>query len=294
MKDGNRRVPVAACAYRGFKIIIFLLFFLLLGESGNSLYAQCKRENTVFLSGEKIFFDVYFKWGLLMPKAGTATMSVNEVPFEGQESIRQRLTFKTTSMFDHIFKMRDTIDTHYSMSLVPLQYEKRADEDGYFLVDKMTFMYNKNGKTHVPTIRYDRNRIKVDTTHIIDGCLYDLLSVTMYLRTVDMTTMNIGDEYPAAIGMGKDIIQIRFRYAGQSVIERGGNVKYKTFRFYMDVYDEAFTQSKEALEIWVSDDENHIPIKIRAKLKIGAAEVYFNRIEGNRHPFKSRIVISRR
>lgn len=289
MKDSNQVVPVAECVYRGFNIILLLL---LLGSS-NALHAQCKLKNTVFLSGEKIFFDVYFKWGLLMPKAGTAVMSVDEVSFEGKESIRQRLTFRTTSMFDHIFKMRDTIDTHFSMNLIPLQYEKRADEDGYFLVDRMTFQY-KDGKTYAPTIRYDRNRTKVDTTHIVDGCFYDLLSVTMYLRTLDMKSMDIGDEYPTAIGMGKDIIQIRFRYAGQSVIERGGNIKYKTLRFYMDVYDEAFTQTKEALEIWVSDDENHIPIKIRAKLKIGAAEVYFNRIEGNRHPFKSRVVIPRR
>ena len=26
---------------------------------------------------------------------------------------------------------------------------------------------------------------------------------------------------------------------------------------------------------WIGDDENHIPVKIRAKLKIGAAEVYY-------------------
>ena len=33
--------------------------------------------------------------------------------------------------------------------------------------------------------------------------------------------------------------------------------------------------AKEAAEVWIGDDENHIPVKIRAKLKIGAAEVYY-------------------
>lgn len=46
-------------------------------------------------------------------------------------------------------------------------------------------------------------------------------------------------------------------------------MKYRTRHFYIDIYDDAFTQSKEAAEIWIGDDENHIPIKIRAKLKIG-------------------------
>ena len=61
-----------------------------------------------------------------------------------------------------------------------------------------------------------------------------------------------------------------------------------------DIYDDAFTQSKEAAEIWIGDDENHIPIKIRAKLKIGAAEVYYKSSKGFRYPLTSRVEIKRR
>ena len=42
------------------------------------------------------------------------------------------------------------------------------------------------------------------------------------------------------------------------------------------------------------DDENHIPIKIRAKLKIGAAEVYYKSSKGLRYPLTSRVEIKRR
>jgi hypothetical protein len=87
---------------------------------------------------------------------------------------------------------------------------------------------------------------------------------------------------------------VRFRYAGQSIVEHGDNVKFKTKRFYMDIFDEAFTETKEAIEVWVSDDGNKIPIKIKAKLKIGSAEVKFRSISGNRHPLTSRIVIPSR
>lgn len=291
MKAGNQAVR-AVCASRGFKLVFSLLFFLFL-SGGNTLYGQCRMNDLVFSLGEKIYLDVYFKWGILMPKAGSAVISIDEVPFEGEPSIRQRLVFKTAPMFDRIYKMRDTIDTNYSMDMGVLQYEKRTEEGGYYLVDRMRFLYNGDS-TFVPTIRYDRNRTKIDTTHVYEGCLFDMLGVTMYLRTLDMETMSIGDEFPTAIAMGRDVIKIKYRYAGQSIIERKDNLKYKTLRFYMDVYDDAFTQSKEALEIWVSDDENRLPIKIRAKLKIGAAEVYFNKVEGNRYPLESQIFIPRR
>lgn len=291
MKAGNRAVR-EVCVSRAFKLVFGFLFFLFL-LGGNTLYGQCRMNDMVFSVGEKIYLDVYFKWGILMPKAGSAVISIDEVPFEGQPSIRQRLVFKTAPMFDHIYKMRDTIDTNYSIDMGVLQYEKRTEEGGYYLVDRMRFLY-KGDSAFVPTVRYDLNRTKIDTTHVYEGCLFDMLGVTMYLRTLDMKSMSIGNEFPAAIAMGRDIIRIKYRYAGQSIIERKDNLKYKTLRFYMDVYDDAFTQSQEALEIWVSDDENRLPIKIRAKLKIGAAEVYFNKVEGNRYPLESQIFIPRR
>ena len=98
-----------------------------------------------------------------------------------------------------------------------------------------------------------------------------MLSATMYLRSLDWSRLQMGDERPFLIAVGRDVVHAAFRYEGQQVIEREG-VKYRTRHFYVDVYDEAFTQSKAAGEVWIGDDENHIPIKIRAKLKIGAAE----------------------
>ena len=64
-------------------------------------------------------------------------------------------------------------------------------------------------------------------------------------------------------------------------------MKYRTRHFYIDIYDDAFTQSKEAAEIWIGDDENHIPIKIRA-------EVYYKSSKGLRYPLTSRVEIKRR
>ena len=56
---------------------------------------------------------------------------------------------------------------------------------------------------------------------------------------------------------------------------------------------DAFTQSKAAGEIWVGDDDNRIPIKIRAKLKIGAAEVYFKSAKGLRYPLSCEVKLKK-
>lgn len=285
-------LQAATCVCRGSKRIFGIaLLFILLGKV--ALYGQCELDNSTFSPGEKIYFDVYFKWGILMPKAGTAVMSIDDISFRGKEAIRQQLTFRTTGLIEKAFSMRDTVNTYYTPRLLPLFYEKHALEDGYYVVDEMDFIY-KDNKTYIPTKRYDRHRTKIDTTHVVNGCMFDILGVTMYLRSLNMDNVEIGDEFPASFVMGRDVVEIRYRYAGQSIIERSETVKYKTLKFDMDVYDDAVTQTRNAFEIWISDDENHIPIKIRAKLKIGAAEAYFRKVTGNRYPLSSEVIIPTR
>lgn len=285
-------LQAAACAYRGSKRIVGIALVLFLWGKV-ALYGQCELDNTTFSPGEKIYFDVYFKWGILMPKAGTAVMSIDDVSFRDKEAVRQQLTFRTTGLIEKAFSMRDTVNTYYTPQMLPLFYEKHALEDGYYVVDEMDFIY-KDNKTYIPTKRYDRRRTKIDTTHVVNGCMFDILSVTMYLRSLNMDNVEIGDEFPASFVMGRDVVEIRYRYAGQSIIERNETLKYKTLKFDMDVYDEAVTQTRNAFEIWISDDENHIPIKIRAKLKIGAAEAYFRKVTGNRYPLSSEVIIPTR
>jgi hypothetical protein len=63
---------------------------------------------------------------------------------------RYRLLFKTTSMFDHIFKMRDTIDCHYSKEMQLLRSEKRVSEGGKYLVDDLNSLTTKDLPGYVP------------------------------------------------------------------------------------------------------------------------------------------------
>jgi hypothetical protein len=238
-----------------------------------------------------------------MPRAGIAHFTVRETAYKGK-AWEYKLQFNTTGMFDKVYRMRDTLTTYFTEDNRVIFSDKRTEEGGYYLVDQLTFTGgtagaasgraagNAGSSASVHSFRYARSGVKIDTTLVVEGCLYDMMAATMYLRSIDWAGLRVKDEYPFRVIVGRDVVNVSYRYTGQAVVSPDEKTRYRTHHFYIDVYDPAFEQSKEAAEVWVGDDANHLPIRVRAKLKIGAVEVYIKTAATLKHPFTSKISIA--
>ena len=279
-------LAVAVCRSKLIGLWVGVLLLLL----PRAVDAQAIPVKERFNTGEEVQYELYFKWGLLMPRAGQATLSVREARYEGKKAYHYNLLFRTSGVFEKVFSMRDTIDCYFSPEMLLLRSEKRVNENDYYLIDDLKFSY-ENGRTSVHSHRYTPSQTKIDTMLVSEQYMFDMLGATMYLRSLNWEKMKQGDEFPFHVAIGRERINISFRYTGQQIVERNETLKYRTRHFFIDIYDDAFTQSNAAAEIWIGDDENHIPVKIRAKLKIGAAEVYYKSSKGLRYPLTSRVLI---
>ena len=240
----------AACASK-----LYICVFFLCVASLTSLRAQ-----TLPLShGERVDYDLYFKWGLIMSKAGLATLSVKESEYQGAPSWHYNLLFRSAGVIEKVFRMRDTMDCHYSKEPRLLFSSKRTNEGDYYLVDNLQFEYQGSGRIDIHSHRHTLKETKIDTMLMAKGRVFDMLGATMYLRSLDWRTMSYGAEFPFMIAIGRELVNARFRYTGQQIVEHK-EAKFRTRHFYIDIYDEAFTQAKEAAEVWIGDDENHIPV----------------------------------
>jgi hypothetical protein len=239
--------------------------------------------------GERVTYDVYFKWGLIMPRAGDAVFSYDREKSVDKVSSRYRMQFKTVKFFDNFFKMRDTLNTYYNDHNKLIYSLKRSDEGGYCSVDELTFTQDgKNTKIH--SLRYTPARVRIDTTLTAAGDVTDLLGAIYYLRGLDRMKLQRGKAYPLTVAIGRDLVKIQFTYQNQSIVERG-NVKYNTRYFVIDIYDEAFESTKTSAEVWMGDDDNFFPVKVRSKLKIGYVEVYYRESSGLARPLTCRIEV---
>jgi len=263
-------------------IIIFIAFVFHLTLFGQSDLPKSLNP------GESVTFDVYFKWGLIMPRAGEAILSFNKDYSIKDATYQYRLLFKTAKFFDNFFSMRDTLSSYYNEKNQLIYSAKRTNDGGYYSIDKLFFNYHEQHTT-VHSLRYTINNVKIDTTMTVQGFVTDLLGAFYFLRGIDRNTLKSGDTFNAITAIGRDLVKVKYIYNNQSIIEHG-NVKYNTRYFKIDIYDNAFESTNTAAEVWVSDDDNFIPIKIRSKLKVGYAEIYYKTSSSLAFPFNSKFI----
>ncbi|MDR1203730.1 MAG: DUF3108 domain-containing protein [Tannerellaceae bacterium] len=290
MKEDKHQavVPVAAWEYRFKRIIATIIILTAVLQGQIQGQKQCFNDATVFVDGEKVTYDVYFKWGLMMPKAGIASLAVKETEYQGLPAWNTYVLINSSGMVNAFFSIRDTMQNYLTKEKPRLLYSgKRTLEGGYYEMDDLDYSY-KDDKTYIHAIRKNRNRVRADTVLIGGECVLDLLGSLMYARTFNWENFSTGHRYSLQVGMGKSLIHVSYRYEGQRIVEHD-KVKFRTRLFIVDIYDDAFTESKEAMEIWIGDDDNHIPVKIRAKLKIGAMETYYKSAQNLRYPLTCRI-----
>ena len=144
MKANNHRQGIIAAATwecRSNTVRLWLAFLLLLS-------AMCAKAQEIpvrhrFSPGEEVQYELYFKWGLLMPRAGHATLSIRDAEYEGEPSCHYRLIFRTSGIIEKVYKMRDTIDCHFTPDMLLLRSEKRVNENDYYLIDDIRFSYDR-------------------------------------------------------------------------------------------------------------------------------------------------------
>ena len=268
---------------KGVIILILSMFFLynMAQKTGNQSFSM--------KHGENIIYDLNFKWGFIM-HAGEATFTYKRDQSVAEATSLLSMSFKTNKFFDGIFKMRDTLSGYYNDNNVLIYSIQQTNEGSYNATDELRFNYGNN-ETSVHSLRYNATRRK-DTTLTTTDHVTDMLGAYHFVRGINRKTLMPGDIFPLTVAVGRDLVKVQFLYQHQEIVNRG-NIKYNTHYFKIDIFDEAFESSKTAAEIWIGDDDNFIPIKLRSKLKIGYAEVYYKSSSGLAHPLSCCVVLKK-
>ncbi len=260
-----------------------ILFCLYLLAGSLAVKAQCGAENDAIKPGEILNYELKFNWKFIWINAGWAKMTVNEDKYNGEPCLRTELESYTNKKIDLFFKMRDTLTCITSRQLEPLYFRKGAEEGKRYTVDEVKFSY-KDGKCIVNQQR----TLKGNTTKKhdeMDECVYDMLSILLQARSYDPKDYKPGRKILFSMATGKEVEKETLIYRGKEKYTGENGVTYRCLVFSLVEYVNG--KEKEVITFYVTDDRNHLPVRLDLYLSFGSAKAFLTHIEGNRHPLTS-------
>lgn len=262
------------------KIIAFLTP-LLLSANAAPTRAQCTAQNTAFDAGEFIAYNLYYNWKFIWVKAGTASLSTVQSHYGGREAMRTSLITRGNDRADNFFVMRDTILTYFTPSLTPLYYRKGAREGKRYVVDEVLFRYDASGVQHLDLFRQKNSGERVKKSVTPDECAYDMLTMFFRIRSLDIASWNVGHEHLFPMAEGREVTVTKLIYKGKETVKGDNGKRYRCLVLsYMEPHDGGY---KEIVRFYVTDDKNHIPVRLDMYLRFGAAKAFLTAAKGLRH-----------
>ncbi|KAA6320231.1 hypothetical protein EZS27_029973 [termite gut metagenome] len=246
--------------------------------------AQCETVNTAFKAGEKLTYDLYFHWKFIWTKAGTAQLTIDSILYESQPAYRIDLLVVGDKKTDLFFKMRDTLTSVVSERLQPVYFRKGAEEGGRYTVDEVSF-FTKNGLHYVKQQRTYRGGEVTQTEQNDSRCIYDMLSIMAWARSYDLKSYRKGQRINFPIATGRRKEEQTLIYRGKENFTSEEDVTYRCL--VLSLVKNKDGKETDVITFYITDDKNHLPVRLDLSLNFGSAKAYLNNVKGNRHPLRS-------
>ena len=187
----------------------------------------------------------------------------------------------TTGAIKWFFKVEDRYESYFDKrSIVPYKFIRKIDEGGHKKDIEIDFDQTKqealvHNKKH--------NTKKSFTTK---PNIQDMVSTFYYLRdNINTKSLKTGDEVKLDMFFDEENYGFKLKYLGKENLDtKFGTVEALMFRPY--VMAGRVFKEEESLTLWVSNDKNKIPLRIKADLAVGSLRADLEAFKGLKHQFK--------
>jgi hypothetical protein len=239
----------------------------------------CGIRNTSFLPNEVLTFNVFYSVIGLYVNAGTATFTNSLEKLNNKPVYHVVGEGHSNSSYDWIFKVRDRYETFFDTTyLQPLKFIRNVDEGGYKKYENVIFNQQNNTATTTSGV------------FKVPNCVQDVLSAIYYARNIDFNKYKVNDKIPFSMFLDNEVYNLYIRYLGKETVKtRYG--KFHAIKFKPLLVKGTLFEGGEKMEVWVSDDANHIPLRIESPIVVGSIKVDMMQYRNLRYPLSSKISV---
>ncbi len=273
---------------KNMKAMFFMIFLLV---SGFISFSEAQPRETAFADGEKLTYVVSYK-AALIPNTEVAEVvfKTSRARVEGVPTYRIYANAKTFAFFKWFFTLDDTYETWLDVeTLRPVKFANDIRENKYRYYSSYQYDWDKMVvNTTYRKLRWPADRYK---TMPLSPVSFDALALFYNLRSTDASTFQPGVGRTLEMVLDDTIRRIEYKFLGRETRKIAGLGTFRTLKFSCQLATssgESFEDGSEFF-LWISDDENKIPLYIESPIRVGSIRGKLERYEGLKYKLSSKI-----
>lgn len=232
----------------------------------------CGIKNYATKNGEEITYTIYYALAGAHVNAGTTTFSNRLEKFNGKTVFHVMGTGSSNAKYDWIYKVRDRYESYIdTLTMQPLKFFRDVNEGSTKKTETVSF----NNTSHTAT--------NETGTYKVPACVQDVLSAFYYARNIDFDKYKKGDKIPFQMFLENQVYDLHIRYQGKEDVKTKYG-KFNAVKFKVLLIPGTIFKGGEEMTVWVSDDENHIPVRVESPIVVGSIKVYLSGYKDLRYP----------
>ena len=233
--------------------ILFLVFFI-------SFCAFSQKETEAFKNGEFLKFRI--NYGLI--NAGFASLEIKNSLKDNKTMYHVIGKGWSTGMVNFFFPVNDDYQTYINQTtLKPYHFIRKINEGGYTKDKEILFDFQKH---QAKVINHKHNSEK---NYFIQNDVQDMLSSLYYLRSLNLENLKPNEIITINMFFDNTMNKIRLKFKKRDVINtKFGKIKALVFQPMVQI-GRVFKDEK-SITLWISDDKNKIPLRIKASIIVGS------------------------
>lgn len=213
-------------------------------------------------SGESLTYRIHY--GILT--AGSANLTATKTTYKNEPHFYVKGTGRTSGAVRAFFKVDDLYESYINAKTgLPSFYVRNVKEGSYSQHLETTFNHSSN------TLILTDKKTPANGSKIINSVkgIQDMLSSFYYLRSLSPEELKVGSTHQINVWIDDEMFPFSLKVLGTETVKTKFG-KINCLKIRPQVMSGRVFKDNEGVTLWVSNDQNHIPISIKAQLAVGS------------------------
>ena len=252
------------------------------------LFAILPAAAQLYHPGEQLFYRVSYK-AKMFPntEVGAVEVKTSEVQLDARKFYKVAGIGRTLPTYRWFFNLEDIYTVWINPeTLRPARFESDLKEGDYTFQSYYTYDWD-NDQIHTRWRR--RQKPFEQKTMALTPESMDAIALFFTMRSSDADSFKPGVPATLQMVLQDTIRHLNYRFITRETKKIRNMGKFKTLRFECQLgTSEGFSFTDGTVfTIWISDDENKIPLYIESPVRVGSINAYISGYKGLKYPVTS-------